>query len=165
MKPLCLVFAMSDARVIGKGNGLPWNIPEDLRHFKAVTIDHAVIMGRKTYDTVGKPLPKRRNIIVTRDPALRREGAEIAPTLDRAIELARETDAEPRVIGGSQIFELALPIATKMIVTFVHRVVEGDALFPRVDWSEWRDVWRRRAESEPDVEFAEVHRVRGGTPM
>jgi dihydrofolate reductase len=159
MKPLCLVFAMSDARVIGKGNGLPWNIPEDLKHFKAVTVDHAVIMGRTTYDTVGKPLPKRRNIIVSRDATLRREGAEVTPTLDAALALAYETDPEPRVIGGAQIYALALPIATKLIVTFVHRDVEGDTLFPAIDWSEWREVWRRRAETDLDVEFAEFSRA------
>ncbi len=160
MRPLCLVFAMSEpARIIGKGNGLPWHIPEDLRHFKNVTTGHAVIMGRKTYDTVGKPLPQRRNIIVTRDPSLEREGAEIAPTLDAAIARARQTDAEPRVIGGAQIFALALPIATKMIVTFVHRDVEGDATFPPFEWSEWRELWRRHAETETDVEFAELTRI------
>jgi dihydrofolate reductase len=162
MKPLCLVFAMSDARVIGKQNGLPWNIPEDLKHFKAVTLDHAIIMGRATYDSVGKPLPRRRNIVISRDASLVREGAEIAPTLAAALDLAYRTDPEPRVIGGAQIFALALPLATKMIVTFVHRDVEGDTWFPPVDWTEWRDVWRRRAESEPDVEFAELARVSPG---
>ena len=167
-RPLCLVFAMSDDRVIGKGNGLPWHIPEDLRHFKNVTLGHAVIMGRKTYDTVGKPLPKRRNIIVTRDASLRREGAvaaserprdvEYAPTLEAALALAYETDEEPRILGGAQIYALALPIATRMIVTFVHRDVEGDARFPEIDWSEWREVSRRKAETEPDVEFVELTR-------
>jgi dihydrofolate reductase len=159
LKPLCLVFAMSDARVIGKGDGLPWNIPEDLRHFKNVTLDHAIIMGRTTYDTVGKPLPKRRNIVVSRDASLRREGAECVTTLDAALVLAYTTDEEPRVIGGAQIYALALPIATKMIITFVHRDVDGDTVFPPIPWSEWREVSRRRAESEADVEFAEFQRV------
>ena len=158
MRPLCLVFAMSDARVIGKAGGLPWHIPEDLRHFKNVTLGHAVVMGRKTYDSVGKPLPKRRNIIVTRDATLRREGAEIAPTLEAALELAYQTDEEPRVLGGSQIYELALPLATRMIVTFVHRDVEGDTRFPPIEWSEWQEISRRKAESEPDVEFVEFSR-------
>ena len=160
MKPLCLVFAMSDARVIGKAGALPWHIPEDLRHFKNVTIDHAVVMGRTTYDSVGKPLPKRRNIIVTRDPTLRREGAETAPTLEAALVLAYETDAEPRVLGGAQIYALALPIATKMIATFVHRDVDGDTLFPPIDWSAWREVSRRRAETAADVEFACFERIK-----
>ncbi len=159
MKPLCLVFAMSDARVIGKGNGLPWRIPEDLRHFKNVTMGHAVISGRKTYDSVGKPLPGRRNIIVTRDGSLKREGAEVVTSLDAALDLAYQTDPEPVILGGSEIFSLTLPRATKMIVTFVHREVEGDALFPPIDWSEWREVWRRPAETEKDVEFAEFVRA------
>jgi dihydrofolate reductase len=159
MKPLCLVFAMTDARVIGKGNALPWHIPEDLKHFKAMTIDHAVIMGRLTYDSVGKPLPRRRNIIVSRDASLRREGAEVVSTLAKACDLAYATDPEPRVIGGAQIFALALPIATKMIITFIHRDIAGDAFFPEIVWTQWREVWRRRAESEPDVEFAEFSRV------
>jgi dihydrofolate reductase len=158
MKPLCLVFAMSDARVIGKGNALPWRIPEDLRHFKNVTMGHAVISGRKTYDSVGKPLPGRRNIIITRDASLKREGAEVVTTLSAALELAYTTDPEPIILGGSEIFAMTLPIATKMIVTFVHRDVEGDALFPEIDWSEWTEVWRRKAETEPDVEFAEFSR-------
>ena len=157
-RPLCLVFAMSDARVIGMAGGLPWHIPEDLRHFKKVTLGHAVVMGRKTYDSVGKPLPKRRNIIVTRDALLRREGAETAPTLEAALELAYQTDEEPRILGGSQIYALALPLATRMIVTFVHRDVEGDTLFPAIEWSEWREVSRRKAETEPDVEFVELTR-------
>ncbi len=158
MKPLCLVFAMSDARVIGKGNALPWRIPEDLRHFKNVTMGHAVISGRKTYDSVGKPLPGRRNIIITREASLKREGAEVVTTLQAALDLAYQTDAEPIILGGSEIFAMTLPMATKMIVTFVHRDVDGDAHFPEIDWSAWKEVWRRKAETEPDVEFAELVR-------
>lgn len=160
MKPLCLVFAMSDARVIGKANALPWSIPEDLKHFKNVTVGHAVISGRKTYDSVGRPLPNRRNIIVTRDATLKREGAEVVTTLEAALALAYETDEEPRVLGGSDIFAMALPLATKMIVTFVHRDVEGDVHFPVIDWSEWSEVSRRAATTEPDVEFVELTRSR-----
>jgi dihydrofolate reductase len=149
---------MSDDRVIGKGNALPWRIPEDLRHFKNVTMGHAVISGRKTYDSVGKPLPGRRNIIVTRDASLKREGAEVVTTLQSALDLAYATDKEPIILGGSEIFTMTLPIATKMIVTFVHRHVEGDAHFPEIDWSQWTEVWRRKAETERDVEFAELTR-------
>jgi dihydrofolate reductase len=158
MKPLCLVFAMSDARVIGKGNALPWSIPEDLKHFKNVTVGHAVISGRKTYDSVGRPLPNRRNIVVTRDASLVREGAEVVPTLEAALARAYETDEEPRVLGGAEIFALALPIATKMIVTFVHRDVAGDTFFPPIDWSAWRELSRRKATTVPDVEFVEYAR-------
>lgn len=153
-----MVFAMSDARVIGKGSGLPWTIPEDLRHFKNVTVDHAIIMGRTTYDTVGKPLPRRRNIVISRNSKAKREGADVVPTLDAALELAYTTDDEPRVIGGAQIYALALPIATRLLVTFVHRDVEGDTWFPELDWSAWKEVSRRKAETETDVEFVEYVR-------
>lgn len=157
-RPLCLVFAMSDARVIGKAGGLPWHIPEDLRHFKEVTVGHAVISGRATYDSVGKPLPNRRNIVVTRDASLRRAGAEVVPSLEAALDLAYQTDAEPRVLGGAQIYALALPLATRLLATFVHRDVEGDTFFPPVDWSEWEERTRRRAETAADVEFVEFTR-------
>ncbi len=158
-KPLCLVFAMSDARVIGLGGGLPWHIPEDMKHFKNVTTGHAVIMGRKTYDSMGKPLPGRRNIVVSRDASLRYDGAEVVPTLEAALALAYQRDPEPIVLGGAQIFALALPLATRMIVTYVHRDVAGDVLFPQFDPSEWREVWRRKGEASPDVDFVELARA------
>ncbi len=126
---------------------------------KNVTVGHAVISGRKTYDWVGRPLPNRRNIIVTRDASLKREGAEVTATLEDALKLAYETDEEPRVLGGAEIFALAFPIATKMTVTFVHRDVEGDAFFPAVNWAEWKEVSRRKAESVTDVEFVEYARA------
>jgi len=157
-RPLCLVFAMSDDRVIGKDGALPWNIPEDLKHFKRVTMGHAVIMGRVTYDEMGKPLPGRRNIVITRDPSRHYEGAEVVGTLEAALDLAYQRDPEPIVLGGAHIFALALPIATKMIVTYVHREVEGDTRFPEFDLAEWREVWRRRGEANPDVEFVELVR-------
>jgi dihydrofolate reductase len=157
-RPLCLVFAMSDDRVIGKDGGLPWNIPEDLKHFKKVTMGHAVIMGRVTYESMGKPLPGRRNIVVTRDGSRRYEGAEVVTTLESALELAYQKDPEPVVLGGAEIFALALPIATKMIVTYVHRHVEGDTRFPAFDLGEWREVWRRKGEANPDVDFVELVR-------
>ncbi|HSQ61717.1 MAG TPA: dihydrofolate reductase [Polyangiaceae bacterium] len=157
-RPLCLVFAMSDDRVIGEAGGLPWNIPEDLKHFKKVTMGHAVVMGRVTYESMGKPLPGRRNIVITRDPSRRYEGAEVATSLEDALRLAYQKDAEPIVLGGAEIFALALPIATKMIVTYVHRDVEGDTRFPEFDLAEWREVWRRTGEANRDVEFVELVR-------
>ena len=158
MSPLAMVVAIGDNGAIGKDGKVPWRIPEDLKHFKNVTMGHAVISGRKTYDSVGKPLPGRRNIILTRDAKLLREGAEVVTSLDAALELAYQTDPEPIILGGSEVFAMTLPMATKMIVTFVHRDVEGDSYFPPIEWSEWREVWRRHAETEKDVEFAEFVR-------
>lgn len=156
---VALVFAMSDARVIGKDGGLPWHVPEDMKHFRRVTIGHAVIMGRLTYQSMGKPLPGRRNIVVTRAPGARFEGCEVVNTLDAALELAWETDDEPRVIGGSQIYALALPRATRMFMTEIHRDVDGDVRFPEFDRGEWREVERRRGQT-PDVEFVTLERAR-----
>lgn len=156
--PLVLVFAVSDDGVIGKGGQLPWRIPEDLRHFKAKTLGHAIIMGRKTWDERKKPLPGRRNIVVSRTMT-ELEGAEIAATLEEAIALARTTDPEPRVIGGAGIFTAAMPLATKIYLTEVHRKVDGDTFF-HLDRTGWRETERRRA-TEPEsegVEFVTLER-------
>lgn len=130
--PLCLVAAIARNRVIGVEGKIPWHLPEDLKHFRRVTIDHAVIMGRLTYDSMGKPLPKRRNIVVSRQ-ALVLEGCEVVNNLEQAITLARTTDTEPRVIGGGQLYSLAMPLATRLILTEVQQEPEGDAYFPEFD--------------------------------
>jgi dihydrofolate reductase len=150
-RPLVLIVAMTPDRVIGVGGGLPWRIPEDLRHFKATTMGHAIVMGRKTFDEVGRPLPGRRNIVITRQ-AITIPDVEVARSLDDAVALARTTDPEPYVVGGAEIYRLALPVATRLVVTWVDRKVEGDTHFPEVDWSEWREVERRTGE-EPGVVF------------
>lgn len=155
--PLTLVVAVADDGAIGLGGKLPWRIPEDLRHFKRVTMGHAVIMGRKTWDEVGKPLPGRRNIVVSRQPGLALDGAEIARSVEEAIALARRTDEAPCVIGGSAIYAAALPLATKIHLTEVHRAVEADTYFPPFDRSAWRETERRRGESE-GVEFVTLER-------
>jgi dihydrofolate reductase len=155
---LVLVFAVSDDGVIGKDGKLPWRIPEDLRFFKNTTMGHAIIMGRKTWDEVGKPLPGRRNIVVSRT-VTELPGAEMAESLEAAIALARQTDPEPRVIGGAAILTLALPYATKIYITEVHRKVEGDTFY-HLDRTGWRETERRRG-AEPGsegVEFVTLER-------
>ena len=159
LRPLALVLAMSDAGVIGQGGALPCLIPEDMSHFKAVTLGHAVIMGRKTYESIGKPLPGRTNVVVTRSPSFEAPGCLVARSLDDAIERARAVDDEPRVIGGAEIYRLALPFATRVFLTEVHRDVAGNTRMERLDRESFREVSRRRAESEPDVEFVELERL------
>ncbi len=154
---LALVVAVADNGIIGKGGALPWHIPEDLKHFKNVTMGHTVIMGRKTFDSIGRVLPGRRFIVVSRNPDLRIEGALVVPDVEDAIARARETDPEPRVIGGSAIFAATLPRATKIYFTEVHREVAGDVWFPRFDRSKWREVERRAGETA-DVEFVTLKR-------
>ncbi len=134
---------MSRNRVIGNRGQLPWHEPEDLKHFRAVTVDHAVIMGRKTFDVLGKPLGKRRNIVITRQPGWTALGCEVRSDLATAIALARESDPEPRIIGGGEIYAQALPLASLIILTVIDVEVEGDAFFPAFDEADWRERERR----------------------
>ena len=140
--PLCLVLAVAKNGVIGKDGQVPWRVPEDLKHFRRSTLGHAVIMGRKTWDEVGKPLPERRNIVISRNPNLRLEGAEVVTSLDEAIARARTTDEEPRVIGGAEIYRLALPLATRVLVTEIQLEPEGDTFF-ELDRTGFRETERR----------------------
>jgi dihydrofolate reductase len=157
MSGLSLIAAMSvPGRVIGKDGKLPWHLPEDLAFFKRTTTGHAIIMGRKTWDEVGRPLPKRRNIVVTRQPTLVLEGAETAPSLEAALALAETTDEEPFVIGGTEIFRSAIPLANRIYLTEVLRDVEGDAHFPELG-DEWEETERRAGET-PGVVFVVLDR-------
>lgn len=157
MKKLAMIVAVADDGAIGLRGKLPWRIPEDLKFFKTATMGHAIIMGRKTWDEVGKPLPGRRNIVVSRQPGLQLPGAEVVASLDDAIALARQTDDEPFVIGGGAIFAAALALATKIYWTEVHKKVEADTYFPPFDRTGWRETSRRRGESD-DVEFVTLER-------
>jgi dihydrofolate reductase len=152
-----LIVAMSvPGRVIGKGGKLPWHLPEDLAFFKKMTTGHAIIMGRKTWDEVGRPLPKRRNIVVTRQPALVLAGAETAPSLEAALAMAVTTDPEPFVIGGTEIFRSAIPLASRIYLTEVRQDVEGDVHFPELD-DAWEETERRAGET-PGVMFVTLDR-------
>lgn len=157
-KPLAIVVAIARRGVIGAHGALPWKISEDLKHFKATTMDHAIIMGRKTYDSIGKALPGRRNIVVSRQLRMQIAGCEVEPTFEDALRLARENDEEPRVIGGATIYELALPLATKIFLTEVDRDVEGDTFFPTFDRSTWTETSRRKATEHDDVSFVTLER-------
>jgi dihydrofolate reductase len=127
---------MAENRVIGRDGGLPWRLPADMRHFKQLTTGHAVIMGRRTYDSVGEPLAGRRNIVVTRDAGLRYDGVETVHDLEHALSLAG-TDDEIFVAGGAEIYRLALPHADRIYLTVVHASVDGDTVFPEFSLDEW----------------------------
>lgn len=133
-----LVAALASNRVIGRGDGLPWHLPDDLKHFKRLTTGHTVIVGRKTFETSGA-LPNRRWIVVTRQPDYAPEGAEVAPDLDRALAMAAG-EAEVFVAGGGEIFRLALPRADRMYLTHIDAAVEGDTTFPAFDPDDWTVV-------------------------
>lgn len=122
--------------MIGRDGAVPWHLPADLRHFKQLTTGHTVIMGRRTFESVGRPLPDRRNVIVTRDPTYRAAGAVVAPGLDEALALAAD-EPEVFVVGGAELYRLALPRADRMYLTIVHAEVPGDTYFPPFDPDEW----------------------------
>tara|TARA_Y100001968_G_scaffold89139_1_gene80177 strand:- start:109 stop:600 length:492 start_codon:yes stop_codon:yes gene_type:complete len=139
---LTLIVAMAENSVIGRDGDLPWRLPEDLKHFKRVTLGKPVIMGRKTWDSLyAKPLPGRRNIVITRNPDFQTDGAETASSIKEA--LARVAEAEEAVvIGGATLFEDALPAARRFHLTEVHAAIEGDTFFPNFDRTQWREISR-----------------------
>ncbi|MGB5286750.1 MAG: dihydrofolate reductase [Polyangiales bacterium] len=154
--PLALIVAVARNGVIGKDGGLPWHLSEDLKHFKKTTSGHAIIMGRKTYDSIGRPLPKRRNIVVTRQADAQFPGCERVESIDAAIALGRTSDPCPFIIGGASLYEAALPIATELHVTTIDEDVEGDTYFPS-DLSAFEEVEIRRGET-PGVTFRLLRR-------
>lgn len=133
---LSLIAAMDKNRLIGKDNALPWHLPADLKHFKKVTMDKPILMGRKTYDSIGRPLPGRKNIVLTRAANVQIEGVTVVNSLDEAIAAVADTE-ELMVIGGGSIYELLLPEAERLYLSFVEGEFEGDAWFPEFDEEEW----------------------------
>jgi len=156
--PLALIAAVARNGVIGIGGALPWHISEDLEHFKETTDGHAIIMGRKTHDSIGRALPGRRNIVVTRATGALFPGCETAQGIAEAIGLARTTDDCPFVIGGASLYEEALPLATELYLTTVDEDVEGDTYFP-TDLSDFEEV-QSRAGKTPGVVFRLLRRKR-----
>lgn len=149
---LTLIAAYARNRVIGDGPRIPWHSRDDFAHFKATTLGHTLIMGRLTYDSIGRPLPGRRTIVLTRDPEWRADGVEVAHTLSGALELAG--DDEVFVAGGAQIYELALPLATHQVLTELQIDAVGDVLYPVFSTDEWRETRRvRRPELDPPLDW------------
>jgi dihydrofolate reductase len=134
-----LIVAAAENGVIGRGNQLPWRLSADLRRFKQLTMGHAVIMGRRTFESIGRPLPGRRMIVVSRQGDFRPQGVQRASSLDEACQAAAEHgDSEAMVIGGAEVFRQVLPAAERLYLTRVHAEPPGDVLFPTLDLSQWR---------------------------
>ncbi|NVB43104.1 dihydrofolate reductase [Pseudenhygromyxa sp. WMMC2535] len=141
---VALIAAVSENGVIGRDQDLPWHLPDEFRHFKRTTQGHHVIMGRRTWESQGKPLPKRVNLVVTSRPDFQAPGAQIVRSLAEGLALAREAgDDEAFVIGGTRLYAEALALADRLYLTRVHAEVEGDAHFPAFDRSAWTEVERR----------------------
>jgi dihydrofolate reductase len=154
---ISLIWAMDENRVIGLHNQLPWRLPEDLKFFKRMTMGHPIAMGRKTYESIGKPLPGRENIVITRDESYRPEGCVIMNSIDELMSYAAEKDDEVFVIGGAEIFKEVLPKADKLYLTMIHDQFEGDTFFPVFDIDKWeletREIGVRDEKNPYDYEF------------
>ncbi|MFN8194153.1 MAG: dihydrofolate reductase [Nocardioidaceae bacterium] len=143
--------AYAEGRVIGRAGDIPWRIPEDFAHFKSTTMGHTLLMGRATYDSIGRPLPGRTTVVLTRDPAWtageHADLVRVVHSVEAALELAAELPGDVMVAGGQQVYELALPIATHQVLTEVHLDVEGgDTFYPAFDEAEWSETAREEHE-------------------
>ncbi len=150
---ISLIVAMSENGVIGRGGDLPWHLSADLKRFKKLTLGHVVIMGRKTFESIGRPLPRRRSLVLSRDPAYRAAGAEVAASLEQALAMAAAED-DVFVIGGAAVFAEALPLADRLYLTLVHAEVDGDVTFPAVDTDSWRLISTERHEADAKHAYA-----------
>lgn len=152
---LALIAAVARNGIIGRDGALPWHLPEDQRHFRRLTTGHPVIMGRTTWESLPerfRPLPGRRNIVVTRNPAWRADGAEAAHSVDAALALASGAD-KAYVIGGGELYRAALPFADELVLTEIDRDFDGDARFPDWDRSRYREALRERHRAAPPNDF------------
>lgn len=161
---ITLAVAVADNGVIGRGGGLPWRLPEDLRRFKAATLGKPVLMGRKTFESIGRALPGRLNIVLTRQPGWQPSDPAVRVATDLEAALALAGDApEVTVIGGSEIYALAMPRASRILLTEVHGAPEGDAWLPPLDRSVWRESSRERWPADErhahDMSFVVLERI------
>ncbi|WP_216831023.1 dihydrofolate reductase [Alkalihalobacterium elongatum] len=141
---ISFLVAMDNNRVIGKDNDLPWSLPADLAYFKKVTMGHPIIMGRKTYESIGRPLPGRENIIITRNQEYSADGCTVMHSLDDVKKFVDHSNKETFIIGGAEIFKEAFPIADKLYITHIDEEFDGDTYFPAFDEKEWKEVSREK---------------------
>jgi dihydrofolate reductase len=161
---ICLIAALAANRVIGKNNALPWHLPADLKRFKALTMGHPVVMGRKTYESIGRPLPGRRNLVITRNRDYSAPGCEVVHSLDAAIAACRGAQ-EIFIIGGAELFRESLPRAHCLEFTEIRAEIEGDVTFPEFSISEWHETGREIHTDEAGIpfryDFARYERANG----
>ena len=159
---ISIIVAVAKNGVIGDKNSLLWHLREDMIHFRTITSGHPVVMGRKTYDSIGRPLPKRTNVVITRDTNLTIEGCTMAHSLEEAVALFDKSE-EVFIIGGARIYRQALPLADRIYLTVIDKEYEGDTSFPEIDYSQWREYSReefaRGEEFEHPFSFITLERV------
>jgi dihydrofolate reductase len=147
-----IIVAIAENYAIGKNNQLLWHMPADLKHFKQTTSGHTVIMGRKTYDSVGKPLPNRRNIIITRQE-ITIPGCEVVKSVEEALELC-SNEEEVFIVGGAEIYKLAMPKTDRIYLTIIHHSFDADTFFPEIDYMEWKEVSREDHPADEKHKYA-----------
>jgi dihydrofolate reductase len=157
-----IIAAMAENRVIGRNGAIPWDLPDDRRRFRSLTMGHPVIMGRRTFEAIGHPLPGRRNIVLTRQAHYRAEGCDVAHDLRSALE-ACEGSTEVFIIGGAEIYRQALPFAGRIYLTIVHAEISGDAFFPTIPSDEFKETAHVAAGGEPPCSYLLLERQ--GRPL
>ena len=159
---ISVIAAFSENHVIGRDNRLPWQLSVDLKRFRKLTTGHSIILGRKTFDSIGKPLPNRTNIVITRQPEWSHPGVQVAHSLDEAITIARrfEGSDEVFVIGGGEIYRQALPLCGRIYLTVIHHQIKGDAFFPSFSREEFQELGRESgSEGKWNYSFVDLERV------
>lgn len=139
-KNISIAVAIGENYAIGKNNQLLWHMPADLKFFKQTTSGHTVIMGRKTFDSVGKPLPNRRNVVITRNTELKIEGVEVVNSLEKALEITQTEEKPVFIVGGAEIYRQALPKTDTLYLTTIHHTFDADTFFPEIDRKEWKVI-------------------------
>ncbi len=137
---ISFIVAMDDNNLIGKDNALPWHLPADLAYFKKVTTNHTIVMGRKTYESIGRPLPKRKNVVLTHSTSFQEEGVTVIHSLDELKEMANRSNEELFIIGGARLYEQLLPVADRLYVTHIRATFDGDTHFPVFSKEEWKII-------------------------
>jgi len=145
--------AIAANNALGKDNQLIWYLPADLKRFKKTTLNHAVIMGRKTYESLGKPLPNRTNILITRDKNYKAEGCVVVNSLKKALKIAEEVDENPFILGGAEIYKQAMPFTDKLDITFVHHQFDADVFFPEIDKTIWKETSRENFKADENNKY------------
>ena len=150
---ISLIVAMASNRVIGHNNQMPWHLSADLKRFKKITLGSTIVMGRKTFESIGRPLPGRINIIISRTPSYKPEGCMVVNSVESALEAGCQTAERIFVIGGSTLYESFLPVADTLFITQINKVFEGDTFFPKINDQQWALVEREDIDDDPDVTF------------
>ncbi len=150
---ISLIVAMANNRVIGLDNKMPWHLSADLKKFKSITMGSPILMGRKTYESIGRPLPGRTNMIISRNLDYQQEGCLVFNDLNTALETASQSTKEVFIIGGSDLYKAILPLANVLYLTLINKDFQGDTFFPEIDFNEWSEVTREDIKDDPSVYF------------